>query len=334
MKQSKEFFIFSINGGAGKNIMATAVARAIKNNFPDTDIIVLTAHPDIWLFNTTIYRHYQFGQCPYFYEDYIKGKNTKILAIDPYFTEDYILKKKHLIEIWCELAGTKYGGEKPQLFFNQREVDYVKRKALDGRKVLLLQTNGGYQKDIKISWMRDMPLDTAQKVVNHFSKEYRIVHIRRPDQPQLSNTETFNGSIRELFSLIRFSDKRLFIDSACQHIASALNKESTVLWIGNRPEMLGYPIHDNIVTRAEEELNTLKYSVLEPYDITGNIYQCPFAEGAKLFDEEEIIESIKRQNDRPYAHRQNGRNGMMKAVPKQARNDEGEQKLEEIEKNS
>jgi hypothetical protein len=36
--------------------------------------------------------------------------------------------------------------------------------------------------DLKYSWMRDMPLGVAQEVVNHFSNQYKIIHIRRDDQ--------------------------------------------------------------------------------------------------------------------------------------------------------
>jgi len=291
-----KFLILNINGGAGKNVLATAVVKAIKKATPDIKVVVLTAYKDIWSHNPYVYRIYQHGVMGnYFHSDYIKGKDTKILAIDPYTTEDYLLQKKHLIEIWCDLAGVKYNNEKPELFFNQREVDYVKRRFLDNRKIFLIQTNGGFNQEIKISWMRDMPLDLAQEVVNNFMNEYRVIHIRREDQPALMGTEPFNGSLRDLALLVRFSEKRFLIDSVCQHMASALNKPSTVLWVRNSPEILGYPVHDNIVTDAEDEIDTLSNSLFEPYDIAGMIYQCPFKEGTVLFDKKKVIESIKNQ---------------------------------------
>lgn len=291
------FLILTINGGAGKNVLATAVVKAIKKSNPETKIIVITGYKDVWVHNPNVYRIYQQGQIQYFYSDYIKDKKTKIVSIEPYSTSDYILREKHLIEIWCDLAGVKYNNEQPELFFNNREVEFVQRRFLDGRKIMLIQTNGGFNAEIKISWMRDMPLDTAQEVVEHFRNQYRIIHIRRDDQPSLNGVEQFNGSLRDLFLLIRFSEKRLLIDSVAQHVASALKKPSTVLWIRNSPEVLGYAIHDNMVTKIEDEIDTLSNSVLEPYDIAGNIYQCPFKEGTKLFDTEEIIQSITNQKN-------------------------------------
>ena len=295
--------IFTVNGGAGKNVLATAVVKAIKTNSPDTNIVVLTHYKDIWLYNPNVYRVYSYGSTPNFYNDFIKdNKNVKICALEPYTTNDYILKNKHLIEIWCNLVGVPYNNEKPELFFNQREAEYaVNFYGLNQAPYLLIQTNGGGQQDTKISWMRDIPLGMAQAVVNNFRDTHRIIHVRRDDQPALEGVQQFKGGLRDLMSLVRFSDKRLLIDSVCQHIASALNKPSTVLWVRNNPEVLGYAIHDNIVTKVEDEIDVFGDSVLEPYDITGNIYQCPFREGTKLFDFKQVLESVMNQGDKAVA---------------------------------
>jgi hypothetical protein len=289
--------IFIVNGGAGKNVMATAVVKALKKANPDSNIIVVTAWKEIWMYNPDVFRTYVFGQTPNFYLDYVKDKDVKVFALEPYSTTDYILKKKHLIDIWCDLVGVKYNGEKPELYFNQREVEFVANKFNIGNSPLfLIQTNGGAgQQQSKVSWMRDMPLGLANQIVNAFGNNFDIVHIRRNDQPALNGVKSFEGNLRELMVLVKFSHKRLFIDSVSQHIAAALGKESTVLWIRNEPSVLGYPLHDNIITKAEDEINVLGDSFLEPYDITGNVYQCPFKEGTKLFEIEEIINSISNQ---------------------------------------
>ena len=181
------------------------------------------------------------------------------------------------------------------MFFNQREIEYaVNNLGLSEKPILLIQTNGGAQQETKISWMRDMPLTTAQEVISNFMN-HRVIQVRRDDQPALQGVEQFKGGLRQLMLLIRFSHKRLFIDSVCQHIACALDKPSTVLWVRNEPSVLGYSMHDNIVTSADDEIDVLSDSFLEPYDITGNIYQCPFKEGTKLFETQEIVNSLINQ---------------------------------------
>lgn len=293
---SDKFIIFHISGGIGKNVLATAVVKAIKREFPDWNIVVLTAWRDAWQFNPYIFRCYNFQNAPFFYKNYIKDrKNVKVFALEPYMSEKYLLKTSHLLPIWCELCGVEYGGEAPELFFNQREIDFVRNNIVKNDPIFLLQTHGGGNADIKHSWMRDLPIDTAQEIISQFQGEVRIIHVRRDDQLALPNVEQFKGGIRELFVLIRESKFRLFIDSVCQHAAFALAKKSTVTWIRNFPDQLGYAFHDNIICKAQDEIDTLDFSVLEPYDISGQIIQCPFKEGTKLFDTNEIVQSIRSQ---------------------------------------
>lgn len=293
----EKFIVFIINGGAGKNVMATAVVKALKKSNPDSKIIVVTAWKEIWLYNPNVYRTFVFGQTPNFYLDFIKDKDVKVCALEPYSTTDYILRNRNLIEIWCNLVGATFDGEKPELFFNAREVEYTSNKFnLGNAPLMLIQTNGGAgQQSTKVSWMRDMPLYIANDIVNIYKKNHRILHIRRDEQIGIDGIEQFKGNLRELMVLINYSNKRLFIDSVSQHIAAALGKKSTVLWIRNEPSVLGYAMHDNLVTRVEDEIDVLQDSFLEPYDITGNVYQCPFKQGTKLFETEEIIKSIESQ---------------------------------------
>lgn len=296
-QETDNFIIFTISGGAGKNVMATAVVKAIKKNNPDMNIVILTAHPDIWLYNPNVYRTYAFGNAPHFYKDYMQDKkNVKVFSLEPYSSSDYLLKKKHLIEVWCDLCKTPYNNEMPEIFFNQREVDYfINNHIANSKPIFVIQTNGGAQTDVKVSWMRDLPLDIANEVINNFRNQFRIVQVRREDQPALNNVDLFKGNIRELALLIRFSERRLLIDSVSQHFAAALGKVSTVTWVRNTPEMLGYSMHHNIVTKVEDEIDTVFNSTLDQYNIAGSIYECPFKEGTKLFDVKEIVDSVNSQ---------------------------------------
>ncbi|NBX72907.1 MAG: hypothetical protein EBQ89_01270 [Alphaproteobacteria bacterium] len=291
-----KFIIFHISGGIGKNVLATGVVKAIKREYPDWNIVVLTAWRDAWQFNPYIYRCYNFQNAPYFYKNYIKGKqNVKVFALEPYMSEKYLLKTSHLLPIWCELCGVELQNEAPEIFFNQREIEFVNNNIVRNDPIFLIQTHGGGNADIKHSWMRDLPIEIAQEVVNEFQGEARIIHIRRDDQLELQNVEQFKGGIREMFVLIRQSKYRLFIDSVCQHTAFALGKKSTITWVRNMPDQLGYAFHDNIICKAQDEIDTLDWSILEPYDIGGQIIQCPFKEGTKLFDTKEIVDSIRKQ---------------------------------------
>ena len=66
----KKYAIFNIQGGIGKHIAATAVAKCIKNNFPDRELIVVCAWPSPFINLDFVDRVYKEGMTPYFYQDY------------------------------------------------------------------------------------------------------------------------------------------------------------------------------------------------------------------------------------------------------------------------
>lgn len=290
------YIVFHIDGGIGKNIAASAVAAAIKKSYPDHKLIIVTAWIEPWFNNPNVYRVFHTSQTVYFYQDYIAGKETKVFMLDPYRTNSFVHKEKSLIEIWCDLFNIEYDGEQPELFFNAREHEFVRNQIIQNRPVFILQTNGGMMNNPNgISWSRDLPLPIAQEVVNHFAQNHLVLHLKQDGQPPLANTTAFTPSLREAMLTIFYSQKRLFIDSFAQHAAAAMNKPSVVTWITNMPNVFGYNLHTNIVTEKEYDFDTLRFSYLENFDITGTILQCPFKDMNELFDAKHLISEISKQ---------------------------------------
>lgn len=296
---NKKYIILVINGGHGKVIMSTAVISAIKKQYSDRKIIVVAAwdaplsgHPDIW-------RYFTFNQIQnYFYDDYVKNKDVLIFQHDPYHETSYLLREKHLNETWCELFNINYNNEQPKIYLNPREIEIAKDKIKpdDGKPIMMIQTHGGLPSHqySKKSWARDMPIEIAQKIVNYYSKSYRVMHLRLEEQPKLQNVEVLSLPHRELYAAMTFSKKRLFIDSFAQHTAAALGLSSTVCWIANDPKVFGYKMHNNIRPNVDKISELNKYSFLEEYNITGDIYQFPY-DTINLFNIDEIMESLKSQ---------------------------------------
>lgn len=295
LRISKEdkFIIFHIDGGHGKSIMATAVVEALHKKYPDYKIIIVTAWDAPWYGNPHIFRVYNFGQMPYFYDNYIFDE-TIILRQEPYHTEDHIKHRKHLIKTWCDMYDIPYNGELPKLYINPREIEIARDKIKpdNGKPIMLLQTHGGLPSHqySKKSWARDMPIEIAQQLVNYFSKSYRILHIRLDEQPSLNGVEVLTLPHRELYAVFLFSKKRILIDSFSQHVAKALNLPSTVCWIVNKPNVFGYDDNVNILPDANIVTQMNKYSYVEQYDITGQIQEFPF-DTVNLFNVNNIIKS-------------------------------------------
>ena len=294
-KKGEKYIIVHVEGGLGKNILATAMISALKKHYKDYLIVVVSAWYAPYYYNSDIFRVYTFGQMAYFYDDYIYD-DTKIMRIDPYHTEDHIQQRKHLIKTWCDLYEIPYNGELPKLYINPREIELVKDKIKPtGKPIMIIHSHGGGgQQYSKKSWSRDIPIEIAQSIVNFYSKHYRILHIRLQNQPALENVEMLDLPQRELFAALTLSKKRLLIDSFSQHAAAALGLPSTVCWIGNKPEVFGYDIHDNILPNANKTQDLGKFKYMDNYDLSGQIQEFPY-DTVNLFDVNVISNSLKKQ---------------------------------------
>lgn len=297
-----KYSIFHVQGGIGKHVAATAVAKAIKNNYPERQLIVVSAYPDIFINLDFVSRSYQLGNTSYFYQNYVQDKDSILFHHEPYYTTNHIHKRKRLIENWCDLYGIKYNGESPIIKFNKLQFDVSKKFWSRSKPLMVIHTNGGMMTtDAKpYSWTRDMPEEVAQELVNHYSKEYHIYQVTKINSPKLRGAESIFAtqqqslSLMELFSILLHSKKRILIDSCLQHAAAAMKRKSTVLWNGTSPKVFGYDIHDNICTDIPYNFK-LPGSYLFDFDFNGNEVEYPFTEETKLYDIGKIIKSVDSQ---------------------------------------
>jgi hypothetical protein len=297
-----KYSIFHLQGGIGKHIAATAVAKVIKNNHPDRKLIVVCAYPDIFINLPFVDRVFTLGNTSYFYQEFVQDKDSILFHHEPYYTTNHIHKRKKLIENWCDMYGLKYNGEQPILKFNKLQYDIS--KSFWGRKkpIMFLHTNGGMMTtDAKpYAWTRDMPVDVAQELVDYYKKDYHIFQITKLNSPKLEGAEHVFAtpqqslSLMELFSILLHSKKRILIDSCMQHAAAAMNRKSTVLWNGTSPKVFGYDLHENICTDIPYNFK-LPGSYLFDFDFNGNEVEYPFTDDVKLFDINKIIDSVNKQ---------------------------------------
>jgi len=296
--EEKKYSIFHIEGGLGKHIAATAVARCIKNNYPDRELIIVCAYPQIFINLNYVSKVYRIGLTPYFYKNYIEDKDSLIFKHEPYFTTEHIHKKTKLIENWCKLFNLEYNDEQPELNFNPREIQKANNSWFSQKPIFVLQTNGGMHTQdsgLPYRWTRDMPFPIVQSIVNKYKDEYEILQVARQGSPIAVGATPIVQELTpmELLSILLKSDKRLLIDSSLQHAAAALNLPSTVLWVATSPKLFGYEIHDNIVVTIPDN-QKLPDSYLFDYDFEGQVHDYPF-ENETIFDLDEIIKSLTKQ---------------------------------------
>lgn len=289
-----KYGIIEISGGIGKNIMATAVIKNIKKTYPDLNILVVTAYPEIFLHNTDVYRVFKFGSCPYFYNDYVKNKETIFFCDEPYRSSNYLLENKHLILSWCEAIKVPFSIPQMEVVINPKELQFVSNKIRANKPLLVFQPFGGAS-ELPYSWNRDIPPQQAQTIVDILKDKYHIIQLYHKNQPKLNDCEHANWPLRDLFALIQLSSKVLGIDSFAQHFCAAINKPATVCWVTNKPKVFGYNIHRNILPKPEVYIESSNRSIdgyFQEYDFTGSRnYDYPF-NTTDIFNVTEIVETI------------------------------------------
>jgi hypothetical protein len=295
MQNNEKYVIWHIQGGLGKNIAATALCNDLKQQYKDRKLIMMVSYPEAFLSNPVIDRVYAIGNAPYFYQDYIEGKDIVLFRHEPYNQTAHVTKKQHLIHNWCDLLGIEYKDQQPVLFPNypQRMTTGIWQRP---KPVMVIQTGGGPMQGQRFSysWTRDMPIEIAQQIINKYSQQYHIIQITRPDGYQLQGVERIDGvlSNMELFSLLVTSQKRVLIDSCLQHAAAALKLQSTVLWVGTSPTVFGYSSHKNIIAKLPKKANQLIGSYLFDYQFENNMHECPYMDVKDMFNIEEIFKNI------------------------------------------
>ena len=288
--------VFQINGGAGKCVMATAVCKVIKKKYPESKLIVVSGHSEIFLNNPNVYKSLQFGTISYFYEDYIRGQKDAICFMhDPYVDKLFLPQNKHLIQVWCEMFGLTYNGEMPEIFLTPTEVDFYQRNIKTDKPIMLLHTNGGGDVNTKYSWARDIPAATVIDVINHYKQDYVICHIRREDQIRFKDTASVYSSYREIMALCLKSSKRLLIDSMVQHFCAAFRMQSVVCWIANKSNVFGYNLHINIQANPFTTKPALRNAFLTEFNIGGDPTEFAYNNESEIFDTASIISAIDAQ---------------------------------------
>jgi ADP-heptose:LPS heptosyltransferase len=286
--------IFTIEGGLGKSIMATAILKVIKKEYKKANIIVITGYPDVFIGNPNVNKVLHQQQAVGIYKNYIHNKNTKVFITDPYSTSDFITESNHLLKIWCDIYGLKYNGELPEIFLSKGEKEYFAPFYKLDKPIMAIQPNGGaVGQPLKYSWTRDLPASVVNEVVDYFKNDYAILHIKRDDQLTYENTIGALDNWRSIAIMLTMSVKRLLIDSSSMHVASALNLPSVVGWIGTNPFVFGYDIHTNIMANEPTKEVNIESNSYTKHLLYEDIATLPYNEFKEIFDTQRIISALK-----------------------------------------
>lgn len=299
-----EYVVFIVEGGIGKNVLATVPLKGIKQKYPDKKIVVVASWPDVFRYHPDVYRFYQIGNSPFVYDDYIKDGKGIICKAEPYCHTDYVNppeKVRHITDIWCEMLGVPYPDSKtqPYMFFDRNELawgeQFVKSK---GKPVMLIQWQGGVNNPngpVVGQNIRTLPPETVSQLAQKYGNKYHIISVQNKEQPRVNGIDVTDMNVRSSWMLIPYASIVISIDSMVQHVAAAFNKTAIVCWGGTNPELLGYPVHVNLrkracVTPECHRPNTYLFD----QDATQNIWRCPHGEICRMYSADEISQQVGR----------------------------------------
>jgi hypothetical protein len=288
----EKYITLEINGGIGKSILASAVCSVINSTYSDRKLLVVTAYPEVFLNNPTVYRVFKMGNTPYFFEDYVKDKDNIFVCAEPYKSNGYINQSEHIIESWCKCNDLKYNGELPSLHITPRENQIIRANFKRSKPIMVFQPFGGaIEQPMKYSWNRDIPPQQADRIVDCLSDKYHIIQPIHNKQIRVRGAEPVIINFRELMVLVSLANEIIGIDSCIQHIAAAFKKSATVCWITNKPKVFGYDMHRNIFPSAKlvDGIHSID-GYFHQYDFSGNrLYDYPFST-EDVFSVTEIVE--------------------------------------------
>jgi ADP-heptose:LPS heptosyltransferase len=295
-----KYSVFHVEGGIGKNIVATNIVRNIKKLHPDRHLVVVTPYPEVFLHNPHVHRVYKIGMCPYFYEDYIKDKDTIVFKHEPYNSNEVITRKTNLAKAWCKSLALNYDANKPELHFNQIEQQnalLLAQNLSNNKPMVAVQINGGMgasPRHINFNWFRDLPPQYVQPIINKHKHEYTFVQIKSSNQLKLENCVQIDLTLREVLLLLSQCKTAITIDSVTQHVMAAFQKPALVCWVGNSPVVYGYSLHTNVMSNLKLNEENLE-SYLDPYPLQTQGHQCPQSYDANaLFNPETLANEFEK----------------------------------------
>ena len=288
--------VFEVTGGLGKNIIATVMVKLLRQKYPKHHFVVVSSSPEVFHHNPHIDVLLTPDRRGEIY--HLINPKTKVFLHEPYYSSNFITKKESIYNTWAKLCGVEYNGEQPEIFITKEEEEKYTKLFDTSKPILVLHPHGGpviepttnpknYPNN-GYNWVRDIPRNVSKEIINYYKNDYNIYQVKHPLQKiTLSGVNIAYNPIREIMVLLKISSKRILIDSFSQHLAAALNLESTVLWIGTSTKNFGYELHNNI--KANPYTQYPHYTTYVGFDLAEPMNYMPYKNTLEIFNIDKIL---------------------------------------------
>jgi ADP-heptose:LPS heptosyltransferase len=279
-------------GGLGDLLICTPLFKALKQRYPQREIIVYCVNKD----RKEILKHNPYidslrlldplhmWRYPLHLFFYVFGRNKiSYTSLEFHHIWPSLYDSIHVKDIAGQIFGLKLLGEEKQmqLFFTSEEEKKM-RLRLSKYKVSILMHIHSIASD-NHHW----PIDSWNKVVSKL-QQYTFIQIGHQSHPYVEGAVDWRGktTIREALCLLKFSTSFVGVDSIFAHATNAFSTPGVVLFGDSSPVQVGHP----------NNINIFKNVRCSPcyYYLGGN--PCPYDhECMNLITVNEIVDAIVRQ---------------------------------------
>lgn len=300
---TSQYLVFECLYDIPTNLVATKVVNALHHAHAERKIVVVTPYPEIWLHNPDVYRVYKAGAMQYFYDDYIRDKDTLIFRNNPTLTTSYAHSAEPLENLWCALCGVPPTTHTPKLYFTWREIEATRKLTKRQSPVIFIESEAAsfdfgrmYSPAPKQSWHDRIPPILLQGIIAKLrQKKFEVINLS--DKSTHLDAPSLQLSLRLKLCAVQHGAAILSINSLSSHAAAYFNIPSVTLWLADSPAVWGYESQHNILPNNELariflQENKKEFSLLPPKN-------CPHNLNA-VFDAEDICQKLVSRANTPH----------------------------------
>ena len=270
-----EYIIIFRKGMAiGDQLCISAIIKKIKE-FYNKKIIVITSYPDLFKFNTEIFKIINYNKLEKDMRNMIKS-NKNIIN----FNSDWTIlnEKKSLIEHHSSsLKNLSFKNCKPKIFLDNNEInEFNKKFKLPDNYYLIISQVGGLNVR-KISRLKEFGFNNYQYIIDKTKEKINWVQTGISSDKLLNNTKLNlcgKTSLRELFILVSKASAVFCSEGFLTHVCAAFDvKNYCITSDFIYPELTPYP--NKITIQRNNSHQEVCSHCKKWYNIRNCISKCP-----------------------------------------------------------
>ncbi len=238
----KKNIILTIEGGIGHQFNNTPIIKHLKQNYPESNLIVFTPFLEVFRFNPHIDELLHLDDTSTNMNNLYKRIHNNFQVFNPsvYRTYQHLDNDDglHIKQIIAKQCGIDIDRSEPLEYYPTKEetdkAQGFKDLKCQGKKLGIVQMSGAGIGNNATANLKELPLQTMREVIGKTSNEIFWIQIRLPHEKSIPGIgyELVDYPQRKVFALLSVADIGLGTDSFSQHFMSGVYDIPYVLCLG------------------------------------------------------------------------------------------------------